>query len=93
MKYDTTKFDAAKNVTFWQFAKSIGMLVWQLGVMFVEVVKLPFIAVGAVMRFFVDVGHGSIRFVLNAILFLIGFGFIAMLVFGLGRVIFYPLFH
>lgn len=93
MKYDTTKFEANKDFGLWQITKSFVLLVWQFGVMLVEFAKLPFIAVAAIMRFFVGVGQGSIRFVLNSILFLIGFGFIAMLVFGLGRVIFYPLFH
>ncbi len=79
MKNGAARFEVAKIV--------------QMGVMLFEMAKIPFIVVGAVMRFFVGVGQGSIRFVLNSILFLIGFGFIAMLVFGLGRVIFYPLFH
>lgn len=79
MKYSAAKLEAAK--------------ILQMGVMLFEMAKIPFIVVGAVMRFFVGVGQGSIRFVLNSVLFLIGFGFIAMLVFGLGRVIFYPLFH
>ena len=79
MKNEAVKFEAGK--------------ILQIGVMLFELAKIPFIVVAAVMRFFVGVGQGSIRFVLNSILFLIGFGFIAMLVFGLGRVIFYPLFH
>ena len=66
---------------------------WVCLTMLAKIVLFVPRTIGRIWRFGVDAGQGILRFIVNFFFAMIGLTVIGFVVFGLGRVIFHPLFH
>lgn len=73
---------AAIAFKMWSFIRMVCKILW-----------MPFRAIGWIYRTFIDTGIGVVEGIIRFIIGVIGLGLLAVFLYGVSQVIFYPLFH
>lgn len=80
---ESAKYDyAATAFKVWYFIRMAG-----------KILMMPFRAVGWIYRTFIDTGIGVVEGIIRFVIGIIGLALLAVFVYGVSQVIFYPLFH